>query len=128
MLRKSLLSLAFFGALAGLLPSAGLARDPAPSTPHHGRYGIDRDMLRNASPEERDVLRDLRRLEMLYLREGLAKQLPAVYQDVLGKTQNATVLAVANARLQRLQAPRPDAAETIARVRQKLDSDLEQLR
>jgi len=127
MLRKSLSSLALVGALTGMLSSAAFAIDPADAKPRHARHGIDRAMLRNATPGEREVLRDLRRIEILYLREGLAKELPAVYQDVRAKTRNATVLAVANARLRRLQAPKPGAAETIAKVRQKLDGDLAQL-
>lgn len=117
--------------IAAGVPMAVLAHGPGGEGRGHGKHaqhGIDRDVLRNASAEERAVLKDLRRIDAMYRREGLSSELPALYQDVLARTQNVTVTTVVNARLQRLLAPRADREETIAALRERVDANLATLK
>lgn len=125
MQRNTLVSILLAAVLAGSVPVTALAG--APHSDGHGKHamrGIAKDVFRNATEEERAVLKDLRRIDSLYRRAGLASELPALYADVLARTQNASVTTLVNARLQQLQAPKPDTAETIAALRQRLDENL----
>lgn len=118
---------------AGLAGPASAQTDDAPAAsdaPHrHGgmrHRGMPQEW-RDASPQERAVLGDLRRLEHLYVIDGRGADLAALYQDVLAKTQNATVQAAVQARLERLQSRPADAAARIQTLTERLNQDLGQL-
>ncbi|WP_448098669.1 hypothetical protein [Luteibacter yeojuensis] len=72
------------------------------------------------------VIGDLRALERLYLVTGRSKELPALYNDVLAKSQNPMVRDYVYRHLARaqMQPQNPDAA--IATMRKSLDENLAQ--
>ena len=80
---------------------------------HHGR-GMERN----------GVIGDLASLERIYVMAGRQKELPALYNDVLAKSQNPMVRDYAYRHLARLQMQpaNPDAA--IATLRKSLDENL----
>lgn len=82
---------------------------------HHGR-----------GPEDGGVIGDLRSLERIYVMTGRAKDLPALYNEVLAKSQDPRVRDYAYEHLARAQmAPaNPDAA--IATLKKSLDENLAQ--
>lgn len=87
----------------------------------HGRFGQGhggRGMHR--SP----VIGDLRSLERLYMIEGKAKELPALYNDVLAKTKNPMVRDYVYHRLARIQAMPTNVDQSIATMRKSLDENL----
>ncbi len=133
MQRNTIASLVFATLIIGSVPALALAggqHGDGHGRGHdtHAMRGVARDVLRNATPEERAVLKDLRRIDALYRREGLTGELPALYTDVLARTQNVAVTTVANARLQQLQTPKQDSAVTIATLRERLDGNLASLK
>ena len=82
---------------------------------HHGR-----------GPEDDGVIGDLRSLERIYVMAGRSKDLPALYNEVLAKSQNPRVRNYVYEHLARaqLQPSNPDAA--IATLRKSLDENLAQ--
>lgn len=88
---------------------------------HHGHMDM------NATPAERAVLKDLRRVEMLYRANNRSEDLPAVYDSVLAKTQNATIRSYIEKRQVRAQRTPADADKAIASATQQLSSDLSAL-
>jgi hypothetical protein len=70
------------------------------------------------------VIADLRSLERLYIMEGRAKELPALYNDVLAKSQNPMVRNYVYAHLARAQMRPANADQAIATLRKSLDENL----
>jgi hypothetical protein len=85
----------------------------------HGRFGKGRGGM-HRSP----VIGDLRSLERLYMIEGKAKELPALYNDVLAKTKNPMVRDYVYHRLARIQAMPTNVDQSIATMRKSLDENL----
>lgn len=83
---------------------------------HHGRGG-----MRNAG-----VIGDLRALERLYVMNGRAKELPALYNEVLAKSQNPMVRDYAYRHLARAQMQPQNVDAAIATLRKSLDESLAQ--
>jgi hypothetical protein len=90
---------------------------------HHGmrgpgmqRHGVDRD--------RGGVIGDLRQLERLYLESGRSKELTALYNDVLAKSQNPHVRNYVYHHLARLQARPANVDQAIATLRKGLDESL----
>jgi hypothetical protein len=90
---------------------------------HHGmrghgmqRHGFDRDRA--------GVIGDLRQLERLYLESGRSKELTALYNDVLAKSQNPRVRNYVYHHLARLQARPANVDQAIATLRKGLDESL----
>ena len=82
---------------------------------HHGRG------MRNAG-----VIGDLRALERLYVMNGRAKELPALYNEVLAKSQNPMVRDYAYRHLARAQMQPQNVDAAIATMRKSLDESLAQ--
>ncbi|MGF6711822.1 hypothetical protein QFZ41_002786 [Luteibacter sp. W1I16] len=150
MQRKTLLASAVSLLLAGSAAFA-FAQDAAPKTPatpaahaaqpagpqqgpKWGRDG-DRDHGRGehggwgrhgGGMARSGVIGDLRALERLYVVSGRSKELPALYNDVLAKSQNPMVRDYVYRHLARaqMQPQNPDAA--IATMRKSLDENLAQ--
>ena len=97
---------------------------PAPQGWHKGR-GERRAAMRN-SPVFQTV-RNLRELERLYLIGGRASEIPALYQDVLAKTENPAVRQFAYNRIALNQFKPGDVDRSIATLRQSLDENLQRL-
>ncbi|MEZ2418155.1 hypothetical protein [Luteibacter sp. RCC_6_2] len=87
----------------------------------HGGWGRHGDGMARSG-----VIGDLRALERLYVVSGRSKELPALYNDVLAKSQNPMVRDYVYRHLARaqMQPQNPDAA--IATMRKSLDENLAQ--
>jgi hypothetical protein len=83
---------------------------------HHGRGG-----MRNAG-----VIGDLRALERVYVMNGRTKELPALYNEVLAKSQNPMVREYAYRHLARAQMQPQNVDAAIATLRKSLDESLAQ--
>lgn len=70
------------------------------------------------------VIGDLRGLERLYLEAGRSKDLTAVYNDVLARSQDPRVRNYVYHRLARLQARPANVDQAIATLRKSLDENL----
>ena len=88
------------------------SKDGAKGHEGHGRFGQGHGMGRgmHRSP----VISDLRSLERFYMIEGKAKELPALYNDVLAKTKNPMVRDYVYHRLARIQITAGDTAGALA--------------
>jgi len=102
-------------------------QQPGPKWGHgdrdHGRGGWarhGRDGHRNG------VIGDLRTLERLYVNSGRSKELPALYNEVLAKSQNPMVRDYAYRHLARAQMQPQNVDAAIATMRKSLDESLAQ--
>lgn len=77
-------------------------------------------------PPESPVIGDLRALERLYTMEGRAKELPALYNSVLAKSQDPAVRTYVYHRLARAQMAPANVDQAIATLRKSLDENLAQ--
>ena len=81
-----------------------------------GRHGFD-------GPGA-EVIADLRGLERLYVQAGRARELPALYNDVLAKSQDPRVRNYAYHQLARAQAQPANVDAAIATLRKSLAENL----
>jgi hypothetical protein len=86
----------------------------------HGHHGM-------GHPAARAAIRDLREIKHLYLETGRTNQLPALYQDVLSKTQDPIVRNYAYQQLARAELRPADPDKAIATLRTSLNENLTQL-
>jgi hypothetical protein len=84
--------------------------------PGFGRPGM-------AGPES-PVIGDLAALERLYRESGRSKELPALYNEVLSKSQDPRVRTYVYHQLARLQAAPANPDQAIATLRKSLDENL----
>ena len=115
-------------------PTAPTARGAQPANPpqgpkwgHGGEY--DRgDWGRHGHGDMRNagVIGDLRSLERLYIASGRSKELPALYNEVLAKSQNPMVRDYAYRHLARAQMQPQNVDAAIATMRKSLDESLAQ--
>ncbi|AIF47216.1 hypothetical protein [Dyella japonica] len=89
---------------------------PGFGRPGFGRMGFD-------GPES-PVIGDLRALEHLYREGGRSKELPALYNDVLSKSQDPRVRTYVYHQLARLQSAPASTDQAIATLRKSLDENL----
>jgi len=89
----------------------------------HGMRG--HGMHRHGFGHERNgVIGDLRQLERLYMESGRSKELAAVYNDVLAKSQNPRVRNYVQRHLARLQSRPANVDQAISTLRKGLDESL----
>ena len=88
---------------------------------HRGRHAARAAM---ANDPVFAVKRNLIQLERLYILDGRAKDVPALYQDLLTRTQNAQLRSFAYARIAKQQARPANPTQVIATVKQALDENL----
>lgn len=100
------------------------AGDETPARPHRGMRGKRAAWLNTPVGA---TLRNLRELERLYLIDGRAQEIPALYRDVLARTQNPAVREFAFRRIARNELKPGDADKAIATLRQSLDENLQRL-
>jgi hypothetical protein len=91
----------------------------------HGRGG-DRGDHGDHGGQRGGVIGDLRALERLYVTSGRSKELPALYNDVLAKSQNPMVRDYAYRHLARAQMQPQNVDAAIATMRKSLDESLAQ--
>lgn len=134
MQRTTLLASALVAVLAGSATFAMAQDAPAPpATPHavitkqarilpgdrdHGMVGHRMHHQRSG------VIGDLRALERLYQQAGRGRDMTAVYNDVLAKSQDPRVRDYVYQRLARLQAQPTNVDQAIATLRKGLDENL----
>jgi Spy/CpxP family protein refolding chaperone len=140
--RKTLLASALAVLMAGSTALV-IAQDapPPPEAAHsmadHGMPGHhddrhDRGMRdhgmrdRGLGDEHGGVIGDLRGLERLYMMSGRSKDMAAVYNEVLAKSQDPRVRDYAYQHLARLQAQPANVDQAIATMRKGLDESLAQ--
>jgi hypothetical protein len=70
------------------------------------------------------IVADLRELERLYREAGRSKELPALYQEVLAKSQDPGVRDYAYHQLARAQAQPANVDQAIATLRKSLEENL----
>lgn len=70
------------------------------------------------------VISDLRSLDRLYMQAGRSKEMAAVYNDVLTKSQDPRVRSYVYQRLARLQAQPANVDQAIATLRKGLSENL----
>ena len=138
--RKTLLASALTVLMAGSASYAIAQNTPAPTPatatsqdagkPHDGRgmrgHGMHKQgMQRHGIDRNRGgVIGDLHQLERLYLESGRTKELTALYNDVLAKSQNPRVRNYVYGHLARLQARPTNVDQAIATLRRGLDESL----
>lgn len=138
--RKTLLASMLTVLMAGTA-SFAIAQNATTSTPATAtatqntagnRHGAMRDhgmhrhgMQRHGFDNQRGgVIGDLRQLERLYMESGRSKELTALYNDVLAKSQNPRVRNYVYHHLARLQARPANVDQAIATLRKGLDESL----
>lgn len=91
--------------------------------PAHGDrgHGMRQD---HADRQHGGVIGDLRELERLYMQSGRSKEMTAVYNEVLAKSQDPRVRDYVYHRLARLQAQPANVDQAIATLRKGLDENL----
>ena len=101
--------------------TAGHRHDGRAMHGHMHRHGMQRHGFDN---KRGGVIGDLRQLERLYLESGRSKELTALYNDVLAKSQNPRVRDYVYRQLARLQARPTNVDQAIATLRKGLDENL----
>lgn len=101
-------------------PHAMAGKDMHSAHGEHG-HGMHRD---HGDRQRGGVIGDLRGLERLYMQSGRSKDMTAVYNDVLAKSQDPRVRDYVYHRLARLQAQPANVDQAIATLRKGLDENL----
>ena len=101
-------------------PAAALHAAPKAHGDHHG-FNMHQRSFGN---EHGGVIGDLRGLERLYMQAGRSKDLAALYNDVLAKSQDPRVRDYVYQHLARLQARPTNVDQAIATLRKGLDENL----
>jgi len=138
--RKTLLASMLTVLMAGTASFAIAQNATAPTPPaaathtagnrHDGRPMRDHGMHRHGMPrhgfdnKRGGVIGDLHQLERLYMESGRSKELAALYNDVLAKSQNPRVRDYVYSHLARLQARPTNVDQAIATLRKGLDENL----
>lgn len=106
------------------VPQAAGKMHDARGMHHHGMRGHGMHRHGGFDRDRGGVIGDLRQLERLYLESGRSKELTALYNDVLAKSQNPRVRNYAYHHLARLQARPANVDQAIATLRKGLDESL----
>ena len=133
--RKTLLASALAVLMAGSASfvMAQTTPPPPPAAPHAVvskdirmiRGDRDHGMRMHGFDHQRSgVIGNLHELERLYERAGRSKEMTAVYNDVLAKSQDPRVRDYVYQRLARLQAQPANLDQAIATLRKGLDENL----
>jgi hypothetical protein len=135
--RKTLLVSALAVLMAGSASFVMAQNTPSSPAPHamagksmHILPGDHDDAMRMRMRSHRldrghgGVIGDLHGLERLYMQAGRSKEMIAVYNDVLARSQNPRVRNYVYQRLARLQARPADVDQAIGTLRKALDESL----
>ncbi|KLD65483.1 hypothetical protein [Dyella japonica] len=110
----------------GSAKAAPMAHDamPGPMGGPDGGFGHPGFGRPDMAGPESPVIGDLAALERLYRESGRSKELPALYNDVLSKSQDPRVRTYVYHQLARLQAAPANPDQAIATLRKSLDENL----
>lgn len=103
---------------------ASPASAPSAKPMHHMAKDHDRGMRGDMMHGEMGVFSDLRSMERLYQQAGRGKEMVAVYNDVLAKSQNPMLRTYVYHQLARLQAQPVNVDQAIGTLRKSLDENL----
>lgn len=106
--------------------TAQAASDPAPGRSGHHRGRGERLAALKGNPVFQ-TMRTLRELERLYLIDGRAQDIPALYREVLAKTENPAVRQFVYRRVARNELKPGDVDQAITTLRRSLDESLQRL-
>jgi hypothetical protein len=93
---------------------------------HGGDHGRGEWGQHGRGKEQGGVIGDLHSLERLYVLTGRSKELPALYNEVLAKSQNPRVRDYAYRHLARAQMQPTNVDAAISTLRKSLDENLAQ--
>lgn len=137
--RKTILASALAVLLAGATSFVMAQTTPAPTSSqtqtmtkdahikhgkHHNRMHRRGGHHQRGQNQRNGVISDMRALERLYMQAGRSKEMAAVYNDVLTKSQDPRVRSYATHRLARLQAQPENVDQAIATLRKGLNENL----
>jgi hypothetical protein len=111
----------------GAAKAAPMAHDAMPGPmgrPDGGGFGRPGFGRPGMGGPESPVIGDLNALERLYRESGRSKELPALYDEVLAKSQDPRVRTYVYHQLARLQAAPANTDQAIATLRKSLDENL----
>ena len=86
-------------------------------------FGPDREHFGFQGPMS-PVINDLHSIERLYMESGRTKELPALYNEVLSKSQDPRVRTYVYHQLARVQSTPSNTDQAIATLRKSLDENL----
>ena len=108
-------------------PTAATTAADATPSPQGWRKGRGERVAALKNSPVFQTLRNLRELERLYLIDGRAQEIPAMYRDVLTRTENPAVRQFAYHRIARYDLKPADVTTSIATLRQSLEESLQRL-
>lgn len=83
--------------------------------------------MKNATPEERAVIRSIMQLERVYMSQGRVNDVKPFLDNVKSKTSNATISAFVDRQLERIANRPNNPDQQIATLTQKLNDDIAKL-
>lgn len=92
---------------------------------HHGNRGMQE--MKNATPEERAVIKSIMQLERVYMSQGRVNDIKPMLDNVKSKTSNATISTFVDRQLERIANRPTNPDEQIATLTQKLNDDIAKL-
>lgn len=111
--------------LAQAAPGPAAPPVPPPGMPHFGHPGFGPPGFeRQGFGSEWGVLQTLNELHRLYVESGRASELPALYNEVLGKTRNPRLRQALYQRLAQAELRPAHVDAAIATLRKSLDESL----
>jgi hypothetical protein len=106
--------------------TAQAVTDPATGLRSHRKGRGERLAALKNSPVFQ-TMRNLRQLERLYLIDGRAQDIPALYREVLAKTENPAVRQFAYNRIAHNELKPGEVDQAISTLRRSLDESLQRL-
>ena len=92
---------------------------------HRGHRGMQ--VMKNATPEERAVIRSIMQLERVYMSQGRVNDIKPLLDNVKSKTSNATIATFVDRQLERIANRPTNTDQQIATLTQKLNDDIAKL-
>lgn len=105
--------------------TTGATTNDGKSMRHRGHR--DMQQMRNATPEERAVVRSIMRLERVYMSQGRVNDIKPMLDNVKRKTNNPNVVAFVDRQLERLANRPTNPDQQIATLTQKLSDNIAKL-
>ena len=92
---------------------------------HRGHRGMHE--MKNATPEERAVVRSIMQLERVYMSQGRVNDVKPLLDNVKSKTSNVTITSFVDRQLERIANRPTNTDQQIATLTQKLNDDIAKL-
>ena len=92
---------------------------------HRGHRGMHE--MKNATPEERNIMKSIMQLERIYMSQGRVNDVKPLLDNVKSKTSNPTITAFVDRQLERIANRPTNTDQQIATLTQKLNDDIAKL-